>query len=65
MLPAPRLPLGSGGLLVWRKLDNCMAFTSGYRTWVNGPDGVQERLNSQRFAWEANPDPLTVVTGTA
>lgn len=40
------------GLLVWRKADNFTAFTDGYRTWVNGPFGVQERLNSQRFPWE-------------
>jgi hypothetical protein len=46
------------GLLVWRKADNWTAFTDGYHTWVNGPYGVQERLNTQRFAWEANPDGL-------
>lgn len=49
------------GLLVWRKADNHTAFTDGYRTWVNGPQGIQKRLNSQRFAWEANPDGLPVV----
>jgi LysM repeat protein len=46
---------GAGGLLVWRKADNWTAFTDGYHTWINGPDGLQQRLNSQRFAWEANP----------
>jgi LysM repeat protein len=51
----------TGGLLVWRKADNWTAFTDGYRTWVNGPNGVQERLNTQRFAWEANPDHLPLV----
>lgn len=40
------------GLLVWRKADNWTAFTDGYRTWINGPKGLQERLNTQRFAWE-------------
>ena len=45
----------SGGLLVWRKADNWTAFTDGYQTWVNGPLGLQQRLNSQRFPWEANP----------
>jgi hypothetical protein len=45
----------TGGLLVWRKADNWTAFTDGYRTWVNGPDGVQQRLNTERFLWEA-PD---------
>ncbi|HLG69556.1 MAG TPA: CAP domain-containing protein [Chloroflexota bacterium] len=41
------------GMLVWRKADNFTAFTDGFHTWVNGPYGVQERLNSERFAWEA------------
>ena len=50
-----------GGLLVWRKADNWTAFTDGYRTWINGPNGLQQRLNSQRFVWEANPDGLPVI----
>lgn len=49
------------GLLVWRKSDNHTAFTDGYHTWVNGAKGVEERLNTQRFPWEANPDGLPVV----
>lgn len=40
------------GLMVWRKADNWTAFTDGYRTWINGPFGLQERLNSERFDWE-------------
>lgn len=44
----------AGGLLAWRKADNWTAFTDGYRTWVNGPFGVQKRLNVQRFYWEAD-----------
>jgi hypothetical protein len=48
------------GLLVWRRADNWTAFTDGYHTWVNGPSGVQERLNTQRFRFEANPDGLPV-----
>lgn len=51
----------SGGLLFWRKADNWTAFTDGYHTWVNGPNGLQERLNTQRFRWEANPDGLPMV----
>lgn len=43
------------GLLVWRKADNGTAFTDGYRTWVRGPLGLQERLNTERFAWEQGP----------
>lgn len=42
----------SRGLLVWRKADNWTAFTDGYRTWINGPFGVQTRLNTERFDWE-------------
>ena len=44
----------TGGLLVWRKADNHTAFTDGYRTWVNGPYGLQQRLNSERFEWESD-----------
>ncbi len=48
----------TGGLLVWRKVDNWTAFTDGYRTWINGPNGLQQRLNTERFSWEANPNGL-------
>lgn len=54
----------TGGLLVWRKLDNWTAFTDGYRSWINGPQGLQERLNTQRFSWEGNPTGLPVVGGS-
>ena len=43
---------GNGGLLVWRKADNWTAFTDGSKTWINGPCGLQQRLNSERFPWE-------------
>jgi hypothetical protein len=46
---------GQGGLLVWRKADNWTAFTDGYWTWVNGPNGLQRRLNTERFDFEAPP----------
>ena len=52
----------TGGLLVWRKADNWTAFTDGFHSWIDGPAGVQERLNSQRFSWEANPGGLPVVS---
>jgi Cysteine-rich secretory protein family len=45
----------TGGMFVWRKADNWTAFTDGYRTWINGPQGLQSRLNVQRFAWESDP----------
>jgi TolB protein len=48
-------PTGQGGLLVWRKSDNWTAYTDGYHTWVNGPSGLQERLNTERFSWEHDP----------
>ncbi len=54
----------TGGLLVWRKADNWTAFTDGFRTWVNGPNGLQQRLNTQRFSFEANPDNLSIVGGS-
>lgn len=40
------------GLMVWRKADNWIAFTNGSRTWVNGPFGIAERGNDDRFDWE-------------
>ena len=44
----------TGGFLVWRKADNHTSFTDGYHTWVNGPYGLQQRLNSERFEWESD-----------
>ena len=41
------------GLMVWRKSDNFTAFTDGYRSWVNGPYGLQQRLNTEQFVWES------------
>ena len=49
----------TGGLLAWRKADNWTAFTDGYRTWVNGPNGLQQRLNTERFEWEADYAEIT------
>ncbi len=46
----------TNGMMVWRKSDNFTAFTDGYRSWVNGPYGIQQRLNSERFAWERDPE---------
>jgi plastocyanin len=44
----------SGGLLVWRKVDNWTAFTDGAQTWLNGPQGLQRRPNETRFVWEGD-----------
>ena len=41
------------GMMVWRKSDNWTAFTNGSMTWINGPYGVQERSNTDRFPWES------------
>ena len=41
------------GLMAWRKADNWTAFTNGYMTWINGPNGLVSRLNTERFPWEA------------
>jgi|SRR5579884_97421 hypothetical protein len=40
------------GLMAWRKADNWTAFTNGYWTWINGPQGLARRLNTDRFSWE-------------
>ncbi len=44
----------TGGLMAWRKADNWTAFTDGYRSWINGPNGLVQRLNTERFSWEAD-----------
>jgi len=47
----------TGGLLVWNHAGNWMSFTNGYQTWLYSSHGLQERLNSQRFAWESAAGP--------
>ena len=42
----------TGGVLTWHKDTNWTAFTDGYRTWVNSPRGLRERLSIERFDWE-------------
>ncbi len=55
------LQMTTNGLMVWRKADNFTAFTNGFQSWVNGPFGVQTRLDSQRLFWEGNPEELAIV----
>jgi hypothetical protein len=43
--------------MVWRKADNWTAFTNGSITWINGPEGVQDRPNDVRFLWERESSP--------
>ena len=50
----------TNGQLIWRKADNWTGFTDGERTWINGPEGLQQRLNSERFPWEASAAAPTV-----
>jgi len=53
--PAPNgdsLQQTANGLAVYRAADNWTAYTDGFRTWINGPFGVQSRLNTERFPWE-------------
>ena len=47
----------TGGLLVWRRADNTVAFTDGATTWLESHFGLVSRANDQRFAWEAPPPP--------
>ena len=42
----------TGGLMVWRKVDNWTGFTDGQRTWIYGPEGLQSRLNTELLNWE-------------
>ena len=42
----------TNGHLTWRKADNWTGFSDGQRTWINGPEGLQQRLNSEQFPWE-------------
>ncbi len=44
--------LTTNGQLAWRKGDNWTGFSDGELTWVNGPQGLQQRLNSARLPWE-------------
>ena len=43
----------TNGQLTWRKADNWTGFTDGQRTWINGPQGLQQRLNGERLPWES------------
>ena len=50
--PGNSLQATTNGILVWRKADNWTVFTNGVTTWLNGPYGVQSRLNgAATFAW--------------
>lgn len=62
------LQMTSTWLMVWRKADNWTAFTNGWWTWVNGPYGLQDRANEERFDWEREAtatDGTRIVDGAA
>ena len=49
----------TNGQLTWRKADNWTGFSDDQHTWINGPQGLQQRLNSERLPWET-PAPSAV-----
>jgi PASTA domain len=53
------------GLMAWRKADNGTAFTNTYMSWINGPSGLVNRLNTDRFSWEGADAPQPTATPTA
>jgi phosphohistidine phosphatase SixA len=44
----------ANGILVYRALDGRLLFLDGSRTWINGPNGLVDRPNNQRFPWEGD-----------
>jgi len=44
----------ANGTLIYRALDGRLLFTNDSRTWINGPDGLIDRPNNQRFPWEGD-----------
>ena len=53
----------TGGLLVWRRADNTVAFTDGATTWLESRFGLVVRANGERFAWEGPPPPPPPLAG--
>jgi hypothetical protein len=43
----------TNGLLIERKAGGSVAFSNGSQTWIDGPQGLQQRSNNERFGWEA------------
>src|SRR5439155_7771430 len=42
------------GMLALSALDNRVRFITSDRTWINGPNGLVDRPNNQRFDWEGD-----------
>ncbi len=51
----------TNGHLTWHKADNWTGFTDGQHTWINGPQGLQQRRNTERLPWET-PEPASTDT---
>ena len=51
----------TNGHLTWRKADNWTGFTDGQHTWINGPQGLRQRRNTERLPWET-PEPASTDT---
>jgi hypothetical protein len=49
---------GVPGYMVWQKSTNTMRWTNGYETFTYSKCLLQQRLNTQTFNWERNPDLL-------
>jgi hypothetical protein len=46
----------TNGLLIRHRIDSWTGFTNGTMTWVDGPFGLQSRLNTEQFPWESLAD---------
>jgi phosphohistidine phosphatase SixA len=44
----------ANGMLIYRVLDDRLLFSTDSRTWINGPEGLVDRPNNQRFPWEGD-----------
>src|SRR6266511_1469656 len=53
------------GLAAYRYADQVIAFTDGRTTWLYGPEGLQKRGASERFAWEQLPAQAAVSAATS
>ena len=44
------------GYMVYQLKTNTMRWTDGFRTYTYSSCGLQERLNTQSWVWEQNPN---------
>jgi hypothetical protein len=50
----------SGGMIFRDAADQRTSFTDGHKTWIYGPNGLQHRLNTERFPWETGTPVSTI-----